>query len=159
MQNKDYIILKWKLKNNKEETWIRVSGSSMFPILENEDMVLLQKDDKYVMGDILVYIYNDKLIIHRCISVNTDVYVCRGDNSRNDERISSEAIVGRVIMLEKGEKRFQFINGTALRLLLKVRYNLENVISPKIIERNSLSLFIRKFLICLISKCNVKEVV
>lgn len=41
MQNKDYIILKWKLKNNKEETWIRVSGSSMFPILENEDMVLL----------------------------------------------------------------------------------------------------------------------
>ena len=159
MQNKDFILLKWKLKSNKEDAWIKVSGTSMFPILEDEDNVLLLKEDKYVVGDILVFAYGEKLIIHRCICLDSDGYVCKGDNAINIERISSKDILGRVVMLERSGKRFLFINGFMLKLLLRIRYKLESLLTQTIKKRKSFSLFLRKSMLHLICKCNLREAV
>ncbi|MBE6856358.1 MAG: signal peptidase I [Ruminococcus sp.] len=53
---------------------LRVSGSSMQPVLKNEDVILCinqQKDNN--RGDIIVFYHNDKVLIRRIIGIPGDV--------------------------------------------------------------------------------------
>jgi len=51
-------------------TPVRVSGSSMFPTLKNNDIVLLKKFDKKIdRFDIIVFEYNDSKLIKRVIGL------------------------------------------------------------------------------------------
>lgn len=64
-----------------------VEGKSMFPLLREGDVVFIKKvgSRDIKVGDIIVYEYNGKYIIHRVIEVihynNRVYYVTKGDNN------------------------------------------------------------------------------
>lgn len=95
---------------DKESFTITVSGSSMLPILNEGDIVTVNKKSVYEVGDILVFAYkNDKVIAHRLIKIERDRYYCKGDNSFRVEDISFDQIFGAVIINDDPHKTNEFI--------------------------------------------------
>lgn len=53
---------------------LRVSGSSMQPVLKSDDVILcLNQKKDHQRGDIIVFYHNDKVLIRRVIGVSGDV--------------------------------------------------------------------------------------
>ncbi len=98
-----------------------VRGKSMEPLLIDNDYAYVMSTDKYVVGDILVYRYNNETIIHRLIKIDRekDFLLCKGDNAFETEMINTSEVIGKVIILyHRGEKRYvcapnkEFINAS-----------------------------------------------
>lgn len=73
-------------------TYIVVSGDSMEPVLSDGDLVVLQEQDEYVIGDIVTFpvpqgeIGAGTLVIHRIVDTEGEAFVPQGDNrDRVDE--------------------------------------------------------------------------
>lgn len=76
---------------------ITISGTSMEPVLHNGETHTLIKQERYAIGDILVYEYkNEGLLAHRLLKVENNRYFCKGDNSFRLEDISEEQIIGKI---------------------------------------------------------------
>lgn len=78
--------------NNKMD--IRVNGFSMEPLLIKDDVVTVEKVDTPNLGDIVIFSYNENLLIHRLIGYKENKYVLKGDNSYNIEIINKSDILG-----------------------------------------------------------------
>lgn len=83
---------------NRKTTQIRVSGISMSPTLKSSDAITIEKNTNYNIGDILVFIYKEELLVHRLIKKDSRYY-CKGDNSFRLEDITEEQILGKVILV------------------------------------------------------------
>lgn len=76
---------------------IAVTGISMQPTLQEEDIVTIKPCTTYEIGDILVYPYKDEgLLIHRLLRKDSRCY-CKGDNAFRLEDIPPESIIGKVV--------------------------------------------------------------
>jgi signal peptidase I len=77
---------------------ITVQGVSMLPVLKQGDVITIQKQGNYKIGDILVFNYkNNELLVHRLLMIKNNKYYCKGDNAFRLEDIKSEQIVGKAL--------------------------------------------------------------
>jgi len=86
----------WK-KTNRELS-VRFGGNSMRPTIEPGDEVRLRCTDDVDVGDVIVYVYLDRVIVHRLIARGTEWLLTRGDaHTIPDPPVQADAIVGKLI--------------------------------------------------------------
>lgn len=59
------VFVEKKLAKNNNLFALKVKGDSMFPILIENDIVIVKKQDDFKNGDIVVAIVNNKIVIHK----------------------------------------------------------------------------------------------
>ena len=97
MLNAKYKILSTKIKY-LGIIKICMLGTSMLPELRPKDLISVQCNKQYFLGDIIVFCYkNEELLVHRIVKINDNRYYCKGDNSFRLEDIDNTQIVGKVI--------------------------------------------------------------
>jgi signal peptidase I len=117
---------------------ITVQGVSMLPVLKHGDVITIQKQDNYRIGDILVFTYkSNELLVHRLLMIKNNKYYCKGDNALRLEDIKHEQIVGKVLSKVYNEKsdeircsklKLKIICYFSLQInkvFVKSRYNIE----------------------------------
>ncbi|MCB9380373.1 MAG: signal peptidase I [Acidimicrobiaceae bacterium] len=66
-------------------SYVQVTGNSMYPTLRQGDVVLLTRDDRYAVGDIIAYksqLLGGEVVIHRIIAIHPGGrYATQGDNN------------------------------------------------------------------------------
>ena len=74
---------------------IAILSNSMNPIFKKGDVVIYKKCENIVPGDIIVFQYQNQMIVHRVVSIH-DYYVTKGDanNSVDFIKIKKEDIKG-----------------------------------------------------------------
>ena len=83
---------------------VTVNGESMQPTLYNGDIVRISCDKEYKIGDIVLFKYRDEGdLLHRIISIENNVYSCKGDNALRIEYILFRHIIGKVVSVYRNE--------------------------------------------------------
>ena len=106
---------------------LNVSGNSMFPVLQDGDIISVCKKSEYEIGDILVFIYkNGDILVHRLLNVKDNRYFCKGDNSFRLEDIGVEQIIGAVILENDPNHSINFIHDSYAinRIFRKCKYDI-----------------------------------
>jgi len=87
-------------------------GFSMYPLIrQREDILYIIKTDIYHKGDIVLYKYNDKYILHRIIKINDNIIVTAGDyNYFIDKKIDRSLLLGKLIEIRKKDGRVINLN-------------------------------------------------
>lgn len=52
---------------------LRVTGTSMAPTLQNDEIVMCVKSSKFKSGDVVAFYYNNKVLLKRVIGVSGDI--------------------------------------------------------------------------------------
>ena len=74
--------------------YAQISGNSMFPILQDGDLIAISKNSEVRVGDIITFKTNQVVLTHRVISKDK-MYKTKGDNSVYPEKsIDKGKIVG-----------------------------------------------------------------
>lgn len=109
---------------------ITIKGTSMEPILHDGESYTLIRQEKYTVGDILVYEYkNEGLLAHRLLKIEQNRYFCKGDNSFRQEDITQDQIIGKIEIVDPNNTP-EFIEASykISKLFRKCRYNYEEII-------------------------------
>lgn len=79
----------------------RISSGSMSPTMEINDLILVQKSNKYYLDDIVTYENNGEYITHRIIRKESGRYITKGDNNNIEDSdvVTKDNIVGRCIFI------------------------------------------------------------
>lgn len=99
------ISIKFCLKDSQPfgVTILRVSSNSMVPKFKKGDFIVIKKQEKYNVGDIITFEVieeNSKYYItHRIVGKNENEFITKGDaNNKNDNyKVYENAIKGKVI--------------------------------------------------------------
>lgn len=99
------ISIKFCLKDSQPfgVTILRVSSNSMVPKFKKGDFIVIKKQKKYNVGDIITFEVieeNSKYYItHRIVEKNENKFITKGDaNNKNDNyKVYENAIKGKVI--------------------------------------------------------------
>ena len=94
-----------------------VVGGSMQPLLKDGDRVTVQRVDTYYPGDIVVFCHDRGLTVHRLLWQTKDRITCKGDSNLFCEVISTEDILGKVILIQSGDAHFSPAYGPLLAVL------------------------------------------
>jgi len=79
-----------------------VEGVSMTPLIQPKQIIKIRKQEKYNIGDIIVFKYKKKYIVHRILRINKNVVFTKGDhNFQYDRDVLKKNIVGKVIKIDK----------------------------------------------------------
>lgn len=98
-------------KEVEKESVLQVSGGSMWPLMGHGDKVLIKHSLTGIEpGSLIAFRQNNRIVVHRVLrsySVRGEtVYICRGDHNRHlDRRVQESEIVGKVISIERNDKR------------------------------------------------------
>src|SRR5574344_3165377 len=77
--------------------FIVVKGS-MEPNIKENDIIVVQNNKGFNIGDVITYKENDAYITHRIISIDGNNLVTKGDaNNANDAVISNDKVIGVVV--------------------------------------------------------------
>ena len=75
-----------------------VLTGSMEPTIKAGEVIIIQEQDEYEIGDILTYREGNILVTHRIVNKTETTYTTRGDaNNTNDPAISKKTAVGKTI--------------------------------------------------------------
>ena len=88
---------------------ITLVGTSMQPTLcEGDILTLAPVDGHPAVGDVVLFRYQGQHLLHRIISVADGIYTTQGDNCASTESCRRDAIVARLVAVEKHQhvKRF-----------------------------------------------------
>lgn len=90
----------------KKEVSIKASGDSMLPLIRGDrDIVLIKsiKFDELSIGDIVLFKYNNELVVHRVISIDDKIITLRGDGNKwGVEKCLFEDLIGKVFCIKRG---------------------------------------------------------
>jgi signal peptidase I len=82
-----------------------VKGSSMKPFfIDGLTEVFLKEKDDYHKGDVCLFKYKEKYILHRFIKIKEDQYIFRGDHLYSYENINKNQILGFVYKFNQNDK-------------------------------------------------------
>ena len=115
--------------NHKGCCDITIRGTSMSPVLHDGETHTLVKQERYTIGDILVYEYkNEGLLAHRLLKIENNRYFCKGDNSFRLEDISEEQIIGKIDANDPNNT-LEFIEASyrISKLFRRCRYNHDEI--------------------------------
>lgn len=87
-----------------EDIFIKVLGNSMKPSISSGDIIFINKDFNIKIGDIIFYKRGDKFFAHRTIFKGKDYFSTKGDKIPFFERVKIDEVLGKVIMVIKGNK-------------------------------------------------------
>lgn len=90
---------------------LQVQSASMLPVIRPGDMISVGSVsvDTLRSGDIIVYERSGVFIVHRVLRVDARVVITKGDNARMvDIRVDKNAIIGKVVSVEKQSGRIRF---------------------------------------------------
>lgn len=104
---------------------IFVSGNSMEPMIRDGDTIVVAFVPNYVVGDVVVFVYDFNVLVHRILKMENGSIYCKGDNSFRLEQISFDEIMGKVIK----------VNGVEINALPRKLLHLSFSIG-KIFEKN-----------------------
>lgn len=91
------LVFMWS--KSQEPFQMKVSGSSMYPILNDGDTITICCKKDYKIGDILVFQYkNGAFLVHRLLKIQNERFFCKGDNSFRMEDVERDKIVGCVML-------------------------------------------------------------
>ncbi len=77
-----------------------VATGSMEPVINQNDVIVVKKSDKYEVNDIITFKSDTAYITHRIIAANDGNYVTKGDaNNAKDVAITEDKIIGKVIKI------------------------------------------------------------
>ena len=88
-----------------------VLSGSMEPVLSIDDLIVVKNDNNFRVGDVIVYQNNNRLVVHRIITINDEEIITKGDaNDAEDKPILKENIKGKLVYhLEGFGKYVNFI--------------------------------------------------
>ena len=74
---------------------IAILSNSMNPTFKRGDVVIYKKEENIIPGNIIVFQYQNQIIVHRVVSIN-EYYVTKGDanNSIDYIKVQKEDIKG-----------------------------------------------------------------
>lgn len=88
----------YKAKNICGYSIAIVCGISMYPKIEDGDILIVKHNDNYVNGNVICFKDENKIIVHRIININDDKILTKGDyNKIPDKPITKNQIIGKVI--------------------------------------------------------------
>ena len=97
------------VKNDTINKIVRIKGNSMEPLLHDGDIAFVSAMDSYMLGDIVIFFYlidgEKNILSHRIVYEDGSHFYCKGDNSLNLEEITSNAILGKIISVERQGKK------------------------------------------------------
>lgn len=83
------LILKDPASLTKTTSFYKVKTGSMKPTLNIGDYILVEKQDKYEVGDIITYKDNNSYTTHRITKINNEEIITKGDaNNIEDENVT-----------------------------------------------------------------------
>jgi len=117
-------------------TLFKMNGNSMFPVLKDGDVGMVQQCDpeKLRIGDIVVFKSRDKFVAHRLIKIQKKgtltFFTARGDkNPINDPPFTAEALAGQIIQFTRGTK-IHTTKDRKVRLLTKLVGTFRSLLIP-----------------------------
>ena len=100
-----------------------ISGS-MEPVIRIGDMVIVQKQSDYAVGDVVAY-RSKTPITHRIVEKTPDGYITQGDaNNASDPEIEKNLVIGKVVRIvpNVGNVIFFFQEPLGMLLLILVLF-------------------------------------
>jgi len=83
----------------------QVCGSSMAPTLRRGDRITVMPVDKYRLGEIILFAWHGKYIIHRVMAILPGRLITKGDASpRLDPAVFTRNILGKAVIRERNGK-------------------------------------------------------
>lgn len=79
-------------------------GVSMKPTLREGDVLTLEPCSRPAVGDVVLFRYRGRHLLHRVIAIDGDTFTMQGDNCSSSETASSGDIVARLIAVRRGGK-------------------------------------------------------
>ena len=73
-------------------------SDSMNPVFKKNDIIIIQEQNEYKVGDIVAYIADDgNIVTHRIIEKNENGFYTKGDNNntKDETSIHSNSIIGK----------------------------------------------------------------
>ena len=82
-------------------------GISMIPFIRGgQDKVLVRKEESVNVGDIVLVVYQDRMILHRVYAINGSRLTLMGDgNLQGTEEVGLEEVLGTVLQIIKPDGR------------------------------------------------------
>lgn len=103
----DSFIIDEMCQRLAEGLTVRISfgGRSMLPLIDGcTDIILLEPlSGEIRVGDVFLFRFNGRCVIHRLLRVDGDIFVFRGDNCMNKERVRRKDVVARLKAVEHGD--------------------------------------------------------
>lgn len=78
---------------------ISVSGNSMEPMIQDGDTIAIKHVPNYEVGDVVVFVYDHNILVHRILKIENDNIFCKGDNSFRLEQVPLNEVMGKVDMV------------------------------------------------------------
>ena len=134
-----YNTIQVKVLNKKKAdffgyTTFEVQTGSMAPTINASDLIIVKKDNKVEIKDIITYEKNGEYITHRIVDLYKDTLVTKGDaNNTKDEAIKKEQIVGKVVKVIPG---FGLIRKTILNPVVLITLVITVYIIGLIFKKN-----------------------
>lgn len=79
-----------------------VQSNSMSPIFRKRDIIIIQEQKEYKIGDIVTYKANTgELITHRIIEKTENGFYTKGDNNntKDEKEIYNQDVIGKVVYI------------------------------------------------------------
>lgn len=94
-----YYVKFLKTKKVLGYSFAEVVGTSMYPNLQNGDIIIIKAKARVEIGDVICFEDAEhRLIVHRIVEFAEDGLITKGDyNKFNDEQITYSQIVGKVV--------------------------------------------------------------
>ncbi|ALG68307.1 S26 family signal peptidase [Beggiatoa leptomitoformis] len=88
--------------------WLTTTSHSMMPLMPPNSRIFIQPIAPALLrvGDIAVFIADNKLIAHRVLIIKTDVFLQSGDAMLSAHTISFSQLLGKVLQIETTDKIF-----------------------------------------------------
>lgn len=75
-----------------------VLSGSMEPVLSIDDLIIVKSDNEFRVGDVIVYQNNNRLVVHRIVSIDDEEIITKGDaNDAEDKPILLENVKGKLV--------------------------------------------------------------
>lgn len=100
--------------------YVFIRGLSMEPLLSTGDYAFYIKESVYNVGDIVVFNFDNKLIIHRIVDIRKGLYIIKGDNSYNVEIVKSETVLGKVNIIIKNNKFYHLKKSNLTKIIVEL---------------------------------------
>ena len=94
------------------------AGTSMNPTLSQEDILEVEPADPLMVGDVVLFSSDHRLVVHRVVRLGPEGIQTRGDNNDlvDPYLLVSQEIIGRVVGAWRGDRRRSIAGGRAGRL-------------------------------------------
>jgi signal peptidase I len=89
------------------------TGRSMYPTLFEADLLEIEQPSRICVGDVILFVSRDNLVVHRVVGIASEGISTRGDNNNDDDPgfVAPEKIVGIVVAAWRGQLRRRIYGG------------------------------------------------